>query len=223
VQVCEAAASNGHLDALKFLHERGCPWDACVCTAAASKGHIEVLRYLHEHGCPWAVHTFEAAPYCGRVEVVRYLHEHGCPWTAHVLEIAAHCGNLEIVRYLHEHGCPWNGKVFESAVRGGNLAVLQYLYERGCPWNIESHLVMSCVCSDEVRDFLRDCGYPMCYINVTEMSTVRQHYGSMSVMPTVQQPSSTVGVRTATGQQCSRRSVGDNYCVRRSSNAMNAV
>ena len=34
-------------------HENGCPWDQDACFNAASNGHLEVLKYLHQNGCPW--------------------------------------------------------------------------------------------------------------------------------------------------------------------------
>ena len=78
-RVCEAAASHGQLEALCWLHERGCPWNASVCAAAAYGGHLELVRYAHEHGCPWGEGTCSAAARGGHPEVLRYAHEHGCP------------------------------------------------------------------------------------------------------------------------------------------------
>jgi hypothetical protein len=50
----EAAAAEGHQDALCWLHSRGCPCDRSVCEQAACGGrHLEMLQYSHEHGCHW--------------------------------------------------------------------------------------------------------------------------------------------------------------------------
>ena len=32
---CIAAAGGGHLDVLKYAHEKGCPWGKRTCEAAA--------------------------------------------------------------------------------------------------------------------------------------------------------------------------------------------
>ena len=50
---CTLAAMNGHLEVLKYLHEKGCEWNEYACTNAAMNGHLEVLKYLHENKCPW--------------------------------------------------------------------------------------------------------------------------------------------------------------------------
>ena len=49
-----AAASRGHLEVLKYLHENGCPWDEKTCEAAAVGGdyHLDVLEYARANGCP---------------------------------------------------------------------------------------------------------------------------------------------------------------------------
>ena len=49
---CEEAASNGHLECLKYAHEHGCPWDENTCYNAAKNGHLECLKYACAHGCP---------------------------------------------------------------------------------------------------------------------------------------------------------------------------
>ena len=54
---CSSAAVNGHLPALQYLHENGCPWDSNTCDYAAINGHLPALQYLHENGCPWDYNT----------------------------------------------------------------------------------------------------------------------------------------------------------------------
>ena len=48
------AAANGHLEALKWMKNDGCPLRATCCTAAAFNGQLKVLKWLREQGCPWA-------------------------------------------------------------------------------------------------------------------------------------------------------------------------
>ena len=33
---------------LKYAHENGCPWNEGTCSKAAEGGHLEVLKYAHE-------------------------------------------------------------------------------------------------------------------------------------------------------------------------------
>ena len=45
---CSNAAIHGHLEILKYAHEKGFPWDEFTCSGAASNGHLEILKYAHE-------------------------------------------------------------------------------------------------------------------------------------------------------------------------------
>jgi hypothetical protein len=41
---CFFAAKGGHLDILKYAHEKGCPWDVeTTCCYAAQEGHLEYI------------------------------------------------------------------------------------------------------------------------------------------------------------------------------------
>jgi hypothetical protein len=128
---CAAAAGKGRLDALAWLHSRGCPWDIKTCYVAALQGHVEVLRYAHELGCPWDADTCMAAAMRGHLEVLRYAHEHGCPWDIVTCHVAAEGGHLEVLRYAYEHGCPLPWLVLEicraKALVGGHAEVVEYL------------------------------------------------------------------------------------------------
>jgi hypothetical protein len=128
-----AAAAEGHLGALGWLHSRGCPWGSSTCSSAAARGHLEVLRYAHEHGCPWDSYTCHYAAAGGHLEVLRYAHEHGCPWNSGTCIFAADGGHLEMLRYAHEHGCPWGISTCYNAAARGHLEVLRYAHEHGCP------------------------------------------------------------------------------------------
>jgi hypothetical protein len=125
---CIAAAWEGHLDALAWLHSRGCPWDSECCYTAAQGGHLEVLRYAHEHGCPWDSHTCSCAAGGGHLEVLRYAHDQGCEWNSFTCSCAAYGGHLEVLRYAHEHGCPlsWESCI-DWALARGHAEVVEYL------------------------------------------------------------------------------------------------
>ena len=59
------AAENGHLEALKYLHEKGVPWNDRVCEEAAKNGYLDILKYLHENGCKWNEFACNAAAFNG--------------------------------------------------------------------------------------------------------------------------------------------------------------
>ena len=48
---CYYAADHGHLPALQYLHENGCPWDSNTCTSAADKEHWNCLQYAVDNKC----------------------------------------------------------------------------------------------------------------------------------------------------------------------------
>ena len=42
----------GHLPALQYLHENGCPWDSYTCYYAALYKHWDCLQYAVDNKCP---------------------------------------------------------------------------------------------------------------------------------------------------------------------------
>ena len=50
--LCSYAAVNGHLPALKYLHENGCPWDLDTCHYAAQYEHWDCFQYAVDNTCP---------------------------------------------------------------------------------------------------------------------------------------------------------------------------
>ena len=71
--MCAWAAMGGHLEVLKWLHRKGCPWDQAACARAAQGGHLEVLKWLLAHDCPWDGRTYWGA----ELEVVEWLRASG--------------------------------------------------------------------------------------------------------------------------------------------------
>eukprot|EP00543_Licmophora_paradoxa_P005076 CAMPEP_0202445344 /NCGR_PEP_ID=MMETSP1360-20130828/4181_1 /ASSEMBLY_ACC=CAM_ASM_000848 /TAXON_ID=515479 /ORGANISM="Licmophora paradoxa, Strain CCMP2313" /LENGTH=275 /DNA_ID=CAMNT_0049061569 /DNA_START=586 /DNA_END=1410 /DNA_ORIENTATION=+ len=55
--VCEYAAKNRNVDALKWARLKGCEWDRFTCAAAAEFGNLEVLKWARQNGCPWDAST----------------------------------------------------------------------------------------------------------------------------------------------------------------------
>jgi len=63
------AALNGHLEALKWAGEFGCPWDESTCESAALNGHVHVLKWAREDGCHWNRGACSSAALNGHLEV----------------------------------------------------------------------------------------------------------------------------------------------------------
>jgi hypothetical protein len=103
---CGAAASTGHLECLKYLHQSGVHWDERTCSYASTNGHFDCLRYAHENGCPWNKFTVSGAATSGCIHCLRYSIENGCEFDPErVIKDACYKGNLESIKYLHEKGC----------------------------------------------------------------------------------------------------------------------
>jgi hypothetical protein len=52
--IIEAAVKNGHLEILKFMHERGYDMNSDDCTLAARCGQLKVLKWaVIDVGCEW--------------------------------------------------------------------------------------------------------------------------------------------------------------------------
>ena len=73
---CARAIENGHMDALVWLHEHGCPWHEETCCHAARLGWLEELRYAVSHGCEYdRAKCLQAARGYEYEDVVAYLEQ----------------------------------------------------------------------------------------------------------------------------------------------------
>ena len=106
---CDAAAKNGFLASLKYLHENDCKWDRSTCDYAAENGRLACLKYLHENGCPWSANTCVEAAENDHLDCLKYLHENNCEWDTVTCKFAAENGSLDTLKYAHKYGCPWDG------------------------------------------------------------------------------------------------------------------
>ncbi|EQC33905.1 hypothetical protein SDRG_08585 [Saprolegnia diclina VS20] len=133
------AATNGHLEVVKFLHfnrTEGCTIGALEW--AILNGHLDVVRFLIAHrteGASPTVLDFAAAN--GHFDVVQHLHSlgtFGC--TVAAVDHAASGGHLNIVEFLLMHrseGCT-HDKVVEKALKGCHPHMARYLLSRGYPF-----------------------------------------------------------------------------------------
>ncbi len=128
-----AAAKNGRLDCLKFLHEIKCNWEFSVIIEAAQYGHLDCLKYAVENGCPMCSTACHSAIESGHIECLKYLVEHDCP-TMFVCDEAARYGRLYCLDYLLSKGFERSARTCAYAAANGHLECLILLREKGCPW-----------------------------------------------------------------------------------------
>ncbi|WZN61834.1 hypothetical protein HKI87_04g33690 [Chloropicon roscoffensis] len=133
------AAYHGHLEVIKWLRAKGCPWGTATSNNAARGGHLEVLQWLRAQDppCPWGLGVCYAAARKGHLEVLRWARSQGCPWDKKVPCAAARGGHLELLQWMRAQDppCPWGLGVCEDAAYGGHLEVLRWARSQGCPWD----------------------------------------------------------------------------------------
>jgi hypothetical protein len=126
---CSEAASQGHWETVRFLHESGCPWDAAsICTSAALNGSVELMQCLKQQGCAFNEDVMTNAARTGTLQLCQYLRAEQCPWDARACRMAAYSGSVDTLRWLHEQGCPWDIHGVRMAAAGqGHLPILKYV------------------------------------------------------------------------------------------------
>ena len=102
LQVFEKYWSQGPQEKLRKL------WDEMTCCWAAQGGHLEVLKWLRVKGCPWGISTSTWAAQHGHLEMLQWMRAQDppCPWDSDVCYWAARNGHLEVLRWARSQGCP---------------------------------------------------------------------------------------------------------------------
>jgi hypothetical protein len=74
-ETCEAAATGGHLELLKWARSQGAEWGPETCSQAASHGHLDILKYARDSDpqCPWTRESVWWAAQYGHLEVLKWL------------------------------------------------------------------------------------------------------------------------------------------------------
>jgi hypothetical protein len=159
--VCEAAASSGNVDLLKWLKEKGRQFRTNTCNCAAEAGHVHVLQYLRAEGCEWDEHCFEAAVHGGRVSVLRWLQQHKCPWsTRRMCNLAALSGSIHMMQHARQLGGTLEARTMSCAALKDHLSMCQHLHAKQCPWDVEACAHAARYGHLEVLLWLREIGAP---------------------------------------------------------------
>ncbi|RLN94167.1 hypothetical protein BBJ28_00020134 [Nothophytophthora sp. Chile5] len=133
------AAIGGHLEVLKYLHEKHLHNDSTLSLmdAAARNGFLDVMQWLHANfNQKCTTNAMDCAATIGRLDVVQWLHEHrseGCASAA--TDLAASNGHMDIVKWLHSHrseGCKW--ATLGWAAEFGHLDMMQWLHNNRHEW-----------------------------------------------------------------------------------------
>jgi len=115
------------VERLAWARANGCPWNSVVYYDAILGGHLAALQWLREQGCPFGdgsvvkVSDYQLsediifnvirdccalAARCGQLEVLRWAREQNWPWSVSTCSMAAEGGHLELLQWAREHGCP---------------------------------------------------------------------------------------------------------------------
>ncbi|GLC45460.1 hypothetical protein PLESTM_001738200 [Pleodorina starrii] len=169
-----AAARQGHLAVLQYLHARGLPLYApCVAVGAAAMGHLPLVA--------WAVEDLGVAPADGEdslldraaassnIELMSWLHVRGWALGPRAIYNGAESGCEEALEWLVERGCPFplDGGAYLPAVSNGDLAMVRCLHRLGCPWGPPGELLADCISNEisvasvAVLQCLLDLGCPV--------------------------------------------------------------
>jgi len=125
------ASSNGHLEVVKFLVEKGADIHAddnyAFCWASKN-GHLEVVKFLVEKGADIHANNNVAlrlASMNAQLEIIKFLVEKGVDIHAdneYALRFASYNGHLEVVKLLVEKG---------ANIHAGNDDALRFAYING--------------------------------------------------------------------------------------------
>ena len=97
-------ASNGHLNILKFLQQKGVKYISCTANAAAGNGHLNIVQYLRDNNVHCDFYGADSAAIQGHLHILQDLYKYGIQCTSTSLNIVKRKNNQEIVQFLEEHG-----------------------------------------------------------------------------------------------------------------------
>jgi hypothetical protein len=115
-----SAASGGHLELLKWLHERdpSAKLKSAMC-AAAREGRIAMLEWLISvvNAAELDVALMNHSPQApNAVQVVQLLRAHKCPWDHQLAANSAANRKFDLLKWLHQEGCPIKHDAFNAAL-----------------------------------------------------------------------------------------------------------
>ncbi len=142
------AADNGHYEMMEWAIETfGMPTDNTACNAAMCNGNLDSLKWLRERGFPWngEVLSVAAGNRNGR-EVIEWALANGCEINLAsdppaMMERATLYGQLDTLQWLWAkyYGCRWNARhhtiLMDHAMTNNRADVMHWLMQQGCPYD----------------------------------------------------------------------------------------
>ena len=133
-----SAAEQRNLEMVKYCVANECPIDEGACAEAATGGHLECFKYLHEEAkAPWGSWTADCAASSGHLHILEYLVERKYQYNqfnTYSCQCVAEHGHLDCLKYLHETAkAPWNYRAVREAHKNNHLECVQYLLDNNCP------------------------------------------------------------------------------------------
>lgn len=131
-KICAAAARHGRLDILKWLRQKGFPWDDRTCVDAIRNNHFDVLKWAMKCGCPRNVYhnVIYVAILNGNPEIINWLHKKRVPLNGNE--------NLSKYKKLSQTMMPWceqhgyaNESLSEYVVRANHITLFKWIIEEG--------------------------------------------------------------------------------------------
>jgi len=124
------AARNGHLKCLQLIVKHCENWDQSeTVSLAASGGHLDCVRYLHENNFRLDSFSFQKAIINRRYHCIEYFFEKSCPISTSTIQAAIKIGDLNLVKRLSSSPNSWAyfGGHLETAAGSGYLHIIKYL------------------------------------------------------------------------------------------------
>ncbi len=164
--VLENAARSGSIEAIEWVRaQKTFPWVTRITTAAANAGHMRALQWLINQGCPVNEHATVMCAAGGHLDILKYLHKPplNIPIPSYSVTKAAHGGHLQMLRYLVEScGCfSGNQYACAQAATARSLPCLQYLRECNFYWDAWTCALASLAGALELLQWAHDNGCPL--------------------------------------------------------------
>jgi hypothetical protein len=131
-----SAAEQGNLEMVKYCVANECPIDEGACGEAATGGHLECFKYLHEEAkAPWGSWTADCAASSGHLHILEYFVERKFDqYNEYACRNAAENGHLDCLKYLHETAkAPWDYRAVRYAHENNQTDCVHYLLDNNCP------------------------------------------------------------------------------------------
>jgi hypothetical protein len=131
-----SAAGAGQLAMCEHLLSIGCEWDEEACRQAVVHRSVDTLRWLRERGCPWDVNEVLQLAACNNLTaILEYVIEQGAVLLdAQQLTVALKCAGtynrLQAAQLIRQHGAQW------PAVLGYGTGTAPMAYAQ--PWHGET-------------------------------------------------------------------------------------